>query len=287
MGVPIHDTATIGALASSEIVEASGLAASRAHPGVLYTMTDSGHDPVLYAIDLHGADVGSWVVEGATNTDWEAIAVGPCASAEPAPPSCVYIGDTGDNHAHHRARTIYRVEEPALTSPVARGTISGATALVYRYPDGPRDVEAMYAGHDGSVWLISKRALRDAAGGLRQALVFRLTPAMWGRQDVQDAELVDSLPIRLGSAPLREITDASLAPDGTRVAVRTYTQVFLFEADSTTGRIRTDIAPVTCNLAPLMEEQGEAVAWRAAGDLVLLSEGKHASLHGVKCYAPA
>jgi hypothetical protein len=145
----------------------------------------------------------------------------------------------------------------------------------------------MYAGPDGSIWLISKRRVRDDAGRLRPALVFRLTPAMWRERGVHDAELVDSLPIYPGSAPFREITDASLSPDGTRVAVRTYTQLFLFETDSATGRIRTDVPPVTCNIAPLAEMQGEGVTWRdASGTLLFLSEGEHAPLHSARCAGP-
>ena len=84
--------------------------------------------------------------------------------------------------------------------------------------------------------------------------------------------------------PTRDVTDAAINGDGAHVAVRTYSQVFIFESDTATGRIRTDVPSVTCNLALLMEQQGEAIAWRgSSGLLVLLSEGEHAPLHVARC----
>jgi hypothetical protein len=158
--------------------------------------------------------------------------------------------------------------------------------LSYRYPDHARDVEAMYVAPDATVWLVSKRRERAADRRLRPALLFRLTREAWSGVGDQFAELVDSLPIIPGSAPGRQITDAAIAPDGRYVAVRTYSQVYVFAADSASGRIRTGVPPVTCNIAVLREDQGEAVAWRdPSGPLVLLSEGDHAPLKEARCSA--
>jgi hypothetical protein len=136
--------------------------------------------------------------------------------------------------------------------------------------------------------LITKRKLEDGRGRLRPALVFRLAPDAWARSGVQVADLVDSLPIVPGSALGRQITDASIAPDGRHVAVRTYSQVFVFDSDPATGRVFANAPSVSCNVASLMEEQGEGVTWRdATGELVLLSEGKHAPVHIARCRPPA
>jgi len=43
---------------SPRVRESSGVAASRAHAGVLWTHNDSGDDAYVYATDLAGADRG-------------------------------------------------------------------------------------------------------------------------------------------------------------------------------------------------------------------------------------
>ena len=76
------------------------------------------------------------------------------------------------------------------------------------------------------------------------------------------------------------ITDASLAPDGRHVAVRTYAQVFIFATDSVTGAVNHAVAPSVCDLVPLGEAQGEGVSWaNARGRLVFTSEGRRAPLN--------
>lgn len=293
MGVPAADTATTGHLARDDLRESSGVAASDTQPGLLFTINDSGHDPILYAADSTGADRGAWRVTGATNDDWEAIAVGPCTGSDQPTAAratiqrCVYIGDTGDNAARKSTRTIYRVPEPTAGPPGFFDTTRAAARLQYNYPDGPQDVEAMYVGPSGDVVLISKRPAQDATGRLRPARVYRLPAAAWTEPIPATAESVDSLPIVPGSAPWRAITDAALAPDTRHVAVRTYTQIFVFAADSLTGRIITTTPPAACNVAAL-GVVGEGVAWSgASGRLVLTSEGKGAPVHVVSCPMPS
>jgi hypothetical protein len=83
------------------------------------------------------------------------------------------------------------------------------------------------------------------------------------------------------------ITDASLAPDGHHVAVRTYAQVFIFATDSVTGAVNHAITPTVCDLAPLGEAQGEGVSWvNARGRLVFTSEGRRAPLNLGDCRVP-
>jgi hypothetical protein len=293
MGVPATQTAVTGHLARDELLESSGVASSTTQSGLLFTINDSGHDPILYATDSTGADRGAWRVTGATNDDWEAIAVGPCAgsdgpnAARSVSEQCVYIGDTGDNAARKQTRTIYRVSEPTAESAGFLGATPAAARLQYNYPDGPQDVEAMYVGPGGDVVLISKRPSEDGSGRLRPARVYRLSAAAWTEPMPATAELVDSLPIVPGSAPWRAITDAALAPDNRHVAVRTYTQIFMFAAEPGTGAVVTSTAPAICNVAAL-GVVGEGVAWLdALGRLVLTSEGKAASVHVVTCQVPA
>ena len=293
MGIPAAEAAVTGHLARDELRESSGVASSTTQPGLLFSINDSGHDPILYATDSTGADRGAWRVTGATNDDWEAIAVGSCAgrdgpnAARSDFEQCVYIGDTGDNAARKPTRTIYRVPEPTAESAGLLGATPAAARLQYNYPDRPQDVEAMYVGPGGDVVLISKRPAEDGAGRLRPARVYRLSAAAWTEPMPATAELVDSLPIVPGSAPWRAITDAALAPDNRHVAVRTYTQIFTLAADSATGQLITTLPPAVCNVAAL-EVVGEGVAWSgASARLVLTSEGKGAPVHLVSCPTPS
>jgi hypothetical protein len=282
MGVPVRDIATVPLRGVHELVENSAAAMSRRQPGVLFTINDSGNEPLLFAIDTLGASRGIWRIVNASNVDWESASVGPCRA--PAGDACVYVGDTGDNNAAHASRVIYRVREPDATG--RRATLS-ADALRYVYADGPHDVEAMYVAPNGDILLITKRPLAARAAILRPALMYVLPESSWARRERVTAQLVDSVPIVPGSAPLRAITDAALSPDGRHLAVRTYAQIYVFSTDSGTGRVDHRVAPRVCNIIPLNEMQGEGVTWADnAGRLAFTSEGQGAPLHLGNCPIP-
>jgi hypothetical protein len=83
------------------------------------------------------------------------------------------------------------------------------------------------------------------------------------------------------------ITDAALAPDGRHLAVRTYTELWIFATDPESGRVRADVRPTICDLSQLEERQGEAVTWLdATGRLLVMSEGQRAPLWAIECPIP-
>jgi hypothetical protein len=296
MGSAPASVRTIALQARPELEENSGVTSSTRQPGIIFTINDSGNDPLLFAFDSGGADRGVWRVTGARNVDWEAISVGPCgprpadAAAVPspsAPDACLYLGDVGDNDAQRPTRVIYRVSEPTAERAGYVGTVT-AEALTYRYPDRPHDVEAMYIAPNGSTFLITKRRLTAPDRRLRPSLVFELEASAWGNGAAPAvAERVDSLSIVPGSAPRRQVTDAALSPDGRLLAVRTYTQLFVFATDSVTGRVAGAIRPSVCNLASLGRLPGEGVAWSGrSGKLLLTSEGRRSPMFMVECPVP-
>jgi hypothetical protein len=273
-----------------DLVENSGAAMSVRQPGVWFTINDSGNDPVLYALDTSGRDRGAWNIEGADNRDWEALTLGPCVGADvPSDTAahCVYIGEIGDNGARYSSVIIHRVPEPRAGRRGFTGALS-AVSLTFVYDGGPRDVEAMYTGPDGTLFFITKRALSDSAGRFRPSLVFTISPHAWQHTDsVVTAVLIDSLPIVPGSALGRQITGAERARDGSAVGIRTYTQLYVFRADPTTGRIVTTVRPTICSIAGLEERQGEGLAWFGAnGEWLLTSEGRDEPLWVVGCPPP-
>lgn len=144
-----------------------------------------------------------------------------------------------------------------------------------RYPDGPHDVEAMWVEADGSVALVSK----GRSGGVR---LFRVPASGFGAAGGVDAQLLQVLPIAPDQSLGRWVTDAARAPDGRRVAIRTYTELYLFP-QLPAGRLGT---PVICNVAGL-ERQGEGVEWLDDRRLLLTSEagprGAPGPIHIVRC----
>jgi hypothetical protein len=89
MGV-VPDAWRIPVRGPRELEENSGAAMSVRQPGVWFTINDSEHDPVLYALDTAGRSRGSWRIAGARNRDWESVALGPCGGT--ADEHCLYIG---------------------------------------------------------------------------------------------------------------------------------------------------------------------------------------------------
>lgn len=72
------------------INEASGLAASRRHPGVLYTHNDSGDQARIFALDSEdGRTLAEYQITPSDNYDWEDLSVGVCPSNSG---TCIYIG---------------------------------------------------------------------------------------------------------------------------------------------------------------------------------------------------
>jgi hypothetical protein len=250
-----------GTITEPRMAETSGAAVSHRNPGIIWTIEDSGNPPDLIATDTLGRYRAAITLDGATNTDWEEVALGPCHQT-----SCVYIADTGDNREIRPEVQLYRLEEPTL-DPSAEGTAHRRTAtfemLRFRYPDGPHDVEAMAVRADGDVLLVTK-------GRSRGVLEFRIPASAWQGPGVHTAERIDSLPITASAGSGQLITAMALSPDGQRAMVRSYRQIFPF-AVRANGTLRPLGKPTSCDILGL-EPQGEGIAFLDDRQLVLTSE---------------
>jgi len=277
---PVSGIEPVGRLGDDAISESSGLTPSGTLPGLFWTLNDSGHEPRLFAIEPTGAVRGSLIIPGATNTDWEAMAQGPCPSG-----SCLYIGDVGDNMARREPVTVWRIPEPIGLPPWAAPADSAVRRLDLRYADGSRDVEAMYVAPDTSLWFITKRPVHRWIPSRDPVRVYRVPAAAWIRGGLVTADRAGTLPIVPGQLSAREwVTDAALSPlhpDGTRrLVVLTYGFVHIFEADPATGRPGRRTG--RCAL-PIDEHDPEAIAWLPDGRLLLTNEGRHSLLYTGRC----
>jgi len=251
-------TRRTGTFQDRRLDESSGVVASRRHPGLLWSMNDSGGDPVLYLTDTTGAALGVFPVRGASNRDWEALGRGPCGRIE-----CLVIGDTGDNNERRRSVTLYRMPEPEAGVTSRRADRPAAESLTLHYPDHPHDVEALYVEPNGAIILITK-------GRTDGVIMFRVPANAWGTGRVVTPEMVGLLPIPASLMTGRVVTDAAISPDGGRVAVRTYRDVYFF-LRGPDGRLRPDVDRPVCDIAG-REPQGEGIDYWDRNTLVLTSE---------------
>ena len=237
----------------ADVRESSGLARGGRSAGLFWTHNDAGNAPVLYAVDTAGRLAGRVTVGGARLVDWEDIASGPCASGH-----CLYVGDIGDNSGKRQSVTVYVVPEPA-----AKAATASATALHFRYPDGPRDAEALFVLPSGDIYIVSKG--RESAIALYRASKANQKPG-----GTATLERVRDLAPQPKNARDR-VTAATASPDGRWVAIRTYRELHLYPADALTRSGK--LSPVTSDLTRLGEKQGEAVALANDGTVWLSSEG--------------
>lgn len=240
--------------------ETSGVAASRDHPGVLWTHNDSGGDPSVTAVRSTGDLVTRVRIGGARARDWEDIALGPCASG-----TCLYIADIGDGDAKWGQIDLYLAPEP----DPAKDREVPAERYPARYPGGPRDAEALFVLPTGEIYLVTK--------GRAEAIEIYRYPLPL-RPDVT-VTLEPVVALADQQQPLeRQVTGASASPSGEWVAIRTYKRLALHRtSELLSGRTA---AVLLVDLEPLAEAQGEAVALLDNGAVVMTSEGGFPGAHG-------
>jgi len=247
--------------------ETSGVAWSRIHPDVLFSHNDSGHDPILFALDMQGNILGEIPVAGGRNQDWEDLAVGRCPTG-----TCLYVADVGDNGEVRDHVTLYRVPDPGVYD----GTPVDAESFPMALPHGPRDMESLLVLPGEEILLITK-------GRSDGVTVLRYPPPLRSGETVI-LETVQRLTDDRLSLP-RQITGADASPDGSLVAIRSYESLRFYRWDG--GRL-VPLAGGTVALRTLHEAQGEGVGLGPRGRVALTSEGalgESASLTILDCRA--
>ncbi len=236
----------VGRMEHPAIAEASGIVASRRHPGIFWVHNDSGNPPALFAVKKDGTLAREYRV-AAPNVDWEDIAIDDLGH--------LYIGDLGDNLGKLPFHAIYRVDEPDPAKP-ADQPLKPSASVFFSYPNGEkRDAEALVID-DGQAIVIAKgRKERDAE-------VFAV-PLSAGSSPLRLAKAVQLAPLP-GFA--RPATGASLSADGTRLAVCAVGEIQVFRRGDGSSWL-----PFAVVEGP--ERQVEGVAWDG-GDLILAEEGR-------------
>lgn len=230
--------------------EASGMAASRQYPGVIWSHNDSGlfMSPRIFAFDHAGKLRADVAITGARMRDWEAIAIGP--------KNTIYIGDIGDNFARWNGITLYVLPEPRLGAKRV-----AAKAIRLKYPDGARDAEVLLVHPiSGEIYIITKR---DPQPRVYQVVRGSSTLRRVGT---------------LSFTSFMGLTDGNFSPDGKRIVLCDYFRAYEAPFDLQWDQKWTEI-----DLGKRV--QGESVTYSHDGSSILAtSEGDEFPLIEVRRY---
>lgn len=236
---------SMGKLDHPAIREASGIVASRRHPGVFWVHNDSGNPPALFAVRRDGSLIQEFAV-GVPNVDWEDIATDDHGH--------LYIGDIGNNGARLLLRAVYRFDEPDPSEPVA-GPLRANLVSFYRFAPGGRfDAEGLVIDAGQAVLVAKTHDQREA-----ELFTIPLDPP---------ASLIQpALPKRLGTLPgfKEPATAADLSADGNRLVVASINVARVYERKDNAWRLIGEVRYRADGI--------EAVCWDG-DELIFAGEGR-------------
>jgi hypothetical protein len=221
-------------------------------------------DDQLVAINDGGDQVSVFLLDAACQVaDVHTAAVDPYDPEDlaVAADGTVWLADAGDNDAIRTTVALIALRPDGSTS-------------VYRitYPDGPHDAEALLMAPDGTPYLVTKEIL-GASGVYRpnSALVDGGTVGM-DKVAAVNVTFTGTAGGPVGQAGQLLVTGGAVARDGSAVALRTYTDAYVWPLSGSDVPAALAVTPVR---VPLPESpQGEAISFSADNrNLVVASEG--------------
>ena len=263
-------SSTVITMRDPRLVEVSGIAGGLRSPGVFYVQNDSGDSARFFAVDAHTGRVRAvYRVPGATNVDWEDIAVAPDAAGVPS----VWIGDIGDNNADRAEVRVYRVDEPrvAMDRYDVHAQTDRPDIWRLRYPDGAVNAESLAVSPTGRGYIFTKRDSGDS-------VCYELPPDPDPAR-VQVLHPVGTVRIRARTssfipADLQQLaTGAAISPDGTLLTLRTYTDAYLWRLDH--GDVPQALRTPPHRLSLPLQPQGEGIGFD--GDSLVIDSEGHSS----------
>ncbi|WP_016698887.1 hypothetical protein [Actinoalloteichus spitiensis] len=219
-----------------------------------YVVND--HDPQVQVFVLNrDCSVARVITTGIDHYDVGDVAV--------APDGTIWVAETGDNRRRREHAAFVRITPDGVAS-LHRVT----------YPRGPHDAEALLLDRDGVPHIVTKEIF-GTAYVYRPAEPLR-TPGPVPLEEVGTVRFRSTttpggpIPELVGSVM---VTGGSVSADGTVVALRTYTEAYLFSAPD--GDVVAALAGEPVNIPIPDEPQGEAIALEPDGTLLSTSEGEN------------
>ncbi len=257
----------VGRIASDEITESSGLVASKCQENVFWTHNDSGDNAFVFAINIAGKKLGTFRVKGATNVDWEDIAVYKNANGE----CFLYIGDIGNNSRARNNLGVYLVKEPLVS---ASGTAlskkkpietENSKVIKFIYPDSRHDAETLLVHPQTADIYILTKELSAPAG------VYKLS-SNYASDKTNKLEKVADLSVP--AIPNGFLTGGDISSDGKKMIVCDYFAAYeltLPENSKSFEEIWKQ-KPLTISIGE--REQGEAVCYSLDGKSIFATSEK-------------
>lgn len=252
---------TLCSIKDPQVNESSGLAVSRATPGVFYTHNDSGDTARFFRFDRAGTVTGVFSLKGVTARDWEDMA-SQVVEGKPY----LYLADIGDNGRVHPSIKVYRVPEPTGEGR----ELAEFETYELTYPDGKHDCEALFVQPKvGAIHLVSK----DRGEG---TWAYKLpAPKRSGTFVLTRLGRISFEPAGPGG---EMVTGADVSPNGRHVVLRTYRDALEFDV---TGQFDRWFRAKARRVVTANEAQGEAIAYSIDNKVLLTST------EGVPCVVSA
>lgn len=209
---------------NKQLNESSGLACSGRDKNIIWSHNDSGHMPIIYALDTKGNTLQTFHLADTQSNDWEDM-----DAFQYRGKHHLLIADTGDNLRFRWDYQIIVIEEPEVNSGPDRKThsaISPLRSFIFRYENAQSyDVEAVAVDsvHE-KIYLLTKRTAH--------AYLFELP---------LNPEENGQLPVALKVAEFNEIvnpTALDISADGKILSINTYARIHRFYREPDANRWR-------------------------------------------------
>ena len=263
-------------LSDPRVKEASGIGLGIRSPGVMYVQNDSGDSARFFALNATtGRVLAVCDVPGATNVDWEDLAV----AKDSRGVASVWLADIGDNDANRTEIDIYRVDEPAVTLSADGSHVTTAPPQEWRlrYPSGPSNAESLAVAPGGAAYIVTK-----SFDG--QSRVYAV-PAKPDASTVRTLKQIGTISFSItGSpdpfAPIGELTatGAALSHDGSLLVVRTYADAYVWRVAN--GDVAAALRRPATRIVLPEQPQGEGVTF-AGASLLTDSEKVDSAVYSV------
>ncbi len=196
--------------------ESSGLACSNRDKHVLWSHNDSGHMPIIYAMNHKGKDLATFYIEENSweekliANDWEDM-----DAFEYQGGNYLLIADTGDNFRLRFDYQIYIIKEPDLKNK-QKSIISPAWSFSFKYEDGHSyDVESVAVDViNEKIILLSKRT--------DHALMFALPLNPKNTDVTQIARKIGEF------KNIKKASALDISADGQLMSINTYARIHRF-----------------------------------------------------------
>jgi hypothetical protein len=217
----------------------------------MVAMNDGGSELTVYVLDL-GCQVVDVRTAPVDPYDPEDLALGADGTA--------WLADTGDN----------RQERPTVALLALR---PDGTSGVYRmtYPDGLHDAESLLLAPDGTPYLVTKEVLGSSGVYRPAAPVLDGGTVAMERVGTVNFTLTGTPGGPVGRAGQLMATGGAVSRDGTLIALRTYTDAYVWPM--TGSDVAGALAGTPVRVALPEEPQGEAISF-AADDRQLVVSGE-------------